>query len=113
MPVVRLRECGHMFHGACAKSPRRNGPMVLENNTGMVAMYVATKITKVQDLADRRKTCPFCRAQVGAVIGHPVSEFGYLGLERLESTFCVETEDTDSDLTQTFDVFLLLSASEQ
>jgi len=35
MPVVRLRECGHMFHGAC-----------------------------VQDLADRRKTCPFCRAQV-------------------------------------------------
>ena len=23
MPVVRLRECGHMFHGACAKSPRR------------------------------------------------------------------------------------------
>eukprot|EP00913_Durusdinium_trenchii_P032840 g30744.t1 len=35
MPVVRLRECGHIFHGAC-----------------------------VQDLADRRKTCPYCRAQV-------------------------------------------------
>lgn len=35
MPVVRLRECGHIFHGAC-----------------------------VQDLADRKKTCPFCRAEV-------------------------------------------------
>lgn len=35
MPVVRLPKCGHRFHGAC-----------------------------VQDLADRRKTCPCCRAQV-------------------------------------------------
>mmetsp|Transcript_11662 Transcript_11662/g.26902 ORF Transcript_11662/g.26902 Transcript_11662/m.26902 type:complete len:338 (+) Transcript_11662:1-1014(+) len=34
MPVVQL-QCGHRFHGAC-----------------------------VQDLADRRKTCPCCRAEV-------------------------------------------------
>jgi len=35
IPVVKLSPCGHCFHGAC-----------------------------VQHLADRRKECPFCRAEV-------------------------------------------------
>jgi len=35
VPVVRLPECGHVFHGAC-----------------------------IQHIADRQGTCPFCRAQV-------------------------------------------------